>query len=267
MQGALNIAIRAARAAGNIMVRYWDRLDTIKVTEKGANDFVTEVDRLCEEAIIETIRKAFPDHAIEAEESGKHAGNDHLWIIDPLDGTLNYLHGFPQFCTSIALQVKGRTEVGVIYDPMRQELFVATRGGGARLDDRRMRVSRRAGLKGALIGTGFPFREGDDVERYMKVFQQFALKTAGLRRPGAAALDLAYVAVGRLDGFFEFGLKRWDMAAGALIAREAGAIVADADGSEDYMNSGNIVVAPTKVYREMHPIIGPHFRRTKSSAR
>jgi myo-inositol-1(or 4)-monophosphatase len=263
MQGALNIAIRAARAAGNIMVRYFDRLDSVKVTAKGANDFVTEVDRMCEATVIDTIRKSFPEHAFLAEESGHHAGNDHQWIIDPLDGTLNFLHGFPHFAVSIALAVRGKTEVGVIYDPMRQELFVATRGGGARLDDKRIRTSSRSGLKGALLGTGFPFRETDDVDRYMTIFREFATQTAGMRRPGAAALDLAYVAAGRIDGFFEFGLSPWDMAAGALIAREAGAIVADADGSENYMATGNLVVAPPRMYRAMHPIIGPHFTRKK----
>lgn len=243
------------------MVRYYDRVDTLRIESKGVNDFVSEVDRQCERTIIDTIRRSFPDHGFEGEESGVHAGNDHVWVIDPLDGTTNYLHGFPQFAVSIALQVRGRTEVGVIYDPLRDELFVATRGGGAKVDDRRIRVSKRQTLKSALIGTGFPFRESDDIERYITIFREFATRTAGLRRPGAAALDLAYVAAGRLDGFFEFGLQRWDMAAGALIAREAGAIVADADGSENFLNSGNIVVAPPKVYREMHPIIGPHFRR------
>jgi myo-inositol-1(or 4)-monophosphatase len=259
MLGALNIAVRAARAAGDLIVRYFDRVDTLKVTEKSENDFVTEVDRRCEEVIIDCIERAFPTHGFLAEESGARAGDEHVWIIDPLDGTLNFLHGFPQFAVSIALQINGRSEVGVVYDPMRQELFVAQRGDGAKLNDKRIRVSARHGLKGALIGTGFAFRPDGDQERYLAVFAEFCRRTAGLRTPGAAALDLCYVAAGRLDGFFEFGLSPWDMAAGALIAREAGAIVADADGSEQFLTSGNIVIAPPRVYREMHGIIGPKF--------
>ena len=266
MQGALNIAIRAARAAGDIIARYYDRVDTIKVATKGPNDFVTEVDAMCKRTIIDTIKKSYPEHAIRAEESGSHSGNEYEWVIDPLDGTLNFMHGVPHFCVSIALLANSKSEVGVIYDPMKQELFVANRGGGARLDDKRIRVSSRGGLKNALLGTGFPFRETDNIDRYMGIFKDFAGKTAGIRRPGAAALDLAYVACGRFDGFFEFGLHAWDMAAGALIAREAGAIVADADGSENYLSSGNIVAAPPKVYREMHPIIGPRFQRGNSTA-
>ena len=259
MQGPLNIAVAAERAAGNIMLRNLDRLDALKISEKSHNDFVSEVDHQCEVAVIDTIRNAYPDHGFLGEEGGQQGEGDNMWIIDPLDGTLNYLRGIPQFAVSIALQHKHRTEVGVVYDPLKQELFVAARGSGARLNDKRIRVSGRRTLDGAVLGTGFPFRQTDDIDRYMQVFKTFSMRTAALRRPGAAALDLAYVAAGRFDGFFEFGLSPWDMAAGALIAREAGAIVADADGSERYLQTGNIVAAAPRVYRDMHATIGPLF--------
>ncbi|MEM7408178.1 MAG: inositol monophosphatase family protein [Pseudomonadota bacterium] len=263
MQGPLNIAIGAARAAGTIMLRQMERLDRVKVAEKRKNDYVSEVDRQCEAVIIETLQKAHPDHGFLGEESGRTGNSDWTWIIDPLDGTLNYLQGIPHFAVSIALQHKTRLEVGVVYDPFKQELFTATRGGGAQLNDKRIRVSERRSLDGAVLGTGFPFRENDEVERYMQVFRTFTERTAGLRRPGAAALDLVYVAAGRYDGFWEFGLSAWDMAAGALIAKEAGAIVADADGSERFLDTGNIVTATPRVYREMHGVIGPLFQRSK----
>ena len=265
MQGPLNIAISAARAAGNIMVRQLDRLDRVRIEEKAPNDFVSDVDRQCEAVIIETIRKAHPSHSFLGEESGASGNSDWTWIIDPLDGTLNYLRSIPHFAVSIALKHNNQIEIGVIYDPMQQELFVATRGNGARLNDKRIRVSPKRSLDGALIGTGFPFREMDDFDRYMQTFNKIARRTAGIRRPGAAALDLAYVAAGRYDGFWEFGLSPWDLAAGSLIAREAGAIVADADGSERYLSSGNIVAAPPRVYREMHAIIGPLFKPKKTA--
>ena len=251
MQGALNIAIRAARAAGDIIARYYDRVDTIKVATKGPNDFVTEVDAMCERTIIDTIKKSYPEHAIRAEESGSHSGNEYEWVIDPLDGTLNFMHGVPHFCVSIALLANSKSEVGVIYDPMKQELFVANRGGGARLDDKRIRVSSRGGLKNALLGTGFPFRETDNIDRYMGIFKDFAGKTAGIRRPGAAALDLAYVACGRFDGFFEFGLHAWDMAAGALLIQEAGGLVTDPTGEPNFMESGDIVAGTPKVFAQL----------------
>ena len=261
MQGPLNIAIQAARAAGDLTVRYIDRLDKVRVSEKSHNDFVSDVDRECEAIIVETLSKAFPSHAILGEEGGRRSGDDHEWVIDPLDGTLNYLHGIPHFAVSIALRVKQKLEVGVIYDPLKQELFTATRGNGAQLNDKRIRVSSQRGVDGAVLGTGFPFREMDDMERYVKIMSALMPRAAGLRRPGSAALDLAYVGAGRFDGFFEFGLSEWDLAAGALIAREAGAIVADADGSERYMATGNIVAANPRVYRELHAVIGPHFTR------
>lgn len=260
MQGPLNIAIQAARAAGDLSVRFIDRLDKVKVTEKSPNDFVSDVDRECEAIIIETIHKAFPAHAVLGEETGQRGDGDTEWVIDPLDGTLNYLHGIPHFSISIAMRVKQRLEVGVVYDPLKQELFTATRGNGAQLNDKRIRVSNRRSLNGAVLGTGFPFGQMDDLDRYMQVMAALMPRTAGLRRAGSAALDLAYVAAGRFDGFWEFGLNQWDLAAGALIAREAGAIVADADGSERFMQTGNIVVATPRVYREMHAVIGPRFK-------
>lgn len=259
MQGPLNIAIQAARAAGDLSVRFIDRLDKVKVVEKSPNDFVSDIDRECEAIIIETIHKAFPDHAVLGEETGSRGDGDTQWVIDPLDGTLNYLHGIPHFSISIAMRVKQRLEVGVVYDPLRQELFTATRGNGAQLNDKRIRVSNRRSLNGAVLGTGFPFGQMDDLDRYMEVMAALMPRASGLRRAGSAALDLAYVAAGRFDGFWEFGLQQWDLAAGALIAREAGAIVADADGSERYMQTGNIVAATPRVYREMHAIIGPRF--------
>jgi myo-inositol-1(or 4)-monophosphatase len=260
MQGPLNIAIQAARAAGDLSIRFIDRLDKVKIIEKSPNDFVSDIDRECEAIIIETIRKAFPAHAVLGEETGQRGDGDTQWVIDPLDGTLNYLHGIPHFSISIAMRVKQRLEVGVVYDPLKQELFTATRGNGAQLNDKRIRVSNRRSLKGAVLGTGFPFGQMDNLDRYMQVMAALMPRTAGLRRAGSAALDLAYVAAGRFDGFWEFGLKQWDLAAGALIAREAGAIVADADGSERFMQTGNIVVATPRVYREMHAVIGPRFK-------
>ena len=260
MQGPLNIAIQAARAAGDLSVRYMDRLDKVKVSEKSPNDFVSDIDRECEAIIIETIRKAFPAHSVLGEESGKHGDNETEWVIDPLDGTLNYLHSIPHFSVSIAMRVKQRLEVGVVYDPVKQELFTATRGNGAQLNEKRIRASSRRSLDGAVLGTGFPFGQMDDLDRYMQVMSALMPRAAGLRRAGSAALDLAYVAAGRFDGFWEFGLKQWDLAAGALIAREAGAIVADADGSERFMQTGNIVAASPRVYRDMHAVIGPRFK-------
>ncbi|RFA30540.1 inositol monophosphatase [Alkalilimnicola ehrlichii] len=250
MHPMVNIAVRAARSAGNIMVRYLDRLDNINIESKGRNDFVSDVDRMAEQEIIQTLRKAYPNHAIIGEETGSHAGqDDYEWIIDPLDGTTNYLHGFPQFAISIALRHRNRLEAGVIYDPLRQELFTAHRGGGAQLDGRRIRVSARRDLHGALIGTGFPFKAQRHFDAYLDMFRAVSQQAADLRRAGAAALDLAYVAAGRLDGFWEIGLQPWDMAAGALLIKEAGGIVGDFKGGEDYLRSGNIVCGSPKVFK------------------
>jgi Archaeal fructose-1,6-bisphosphatase and related enzymes of inositol monophosphatase family len=251
MHPALNIAIRAARTAGSIITRYIDRVDTLSISEKDCNDFVTEVDRLAERAIIEVLRKAYPTHGIRAEESGVHGSEETVWIIDPLDGTTNFIHGFPMFSVSIALQHRGCLEQAVIYDPMRQELFTASRGAAARLDERRIRVSRRQGLEGALLGTGFPFRTQRHLDTYLNMFRALLSSTAGIRRAGSAALDLAYVACGRLDGFWEIGLKEWDVAAGALLIQEAGGIVTDFAGDHDYLTTGNVIAATPRVHQAM----------------
>ena len=247
----LNIAIRAARAGGALIVRHVDRVDTVSVTEKSRNDFVSEVDRQAERVIIETLLRSYPNHEILAEESGASGRSEYQWIIDPLDGTTNFLHGFPHFAVSIALRVHGRLEQGVIFDPLRQELFTASRGAGAQVDGKRIRVSRRVGLKGALLGTGFPFREIDTLDSYLACMGALIPHTAGIRRAGSAALDLAYVAAGRLDGFWEFGLSPWDMAAGVLMIQEAGGITSDALGGEDCMAGGDVVAGSPRVHREM----------------
>lgn len=247
----LNIAIRAARKGGDIILRHVNRVQGLTISTKSYNDFVSEVDRLAEAAIIETLRKAYPAHSILAEESGLHGEDDYQWVIDPLDGTTNFLHGYPQFAVSIALKRKGQLDQAVVYDPMRQELFTTSRGQGARLEDHRIRVSRQPGLEGALLGTGFPIRQRDALDPYLATFKALFPMTSGIRRAGAAALDLAYVACGRLDGFWEFGLKEWDMAAGALLILEAGGMVSGMDGGEDYLRTGDIVAGNPKVFKEM----------------
>ncbi|HKJ21728.1 MAG TPA: inositol monophosphatase family protein, partial [Gammaproteobacteria bacterium] len=238
MHPIINIAIRAARKAGDVIVRGLNRLDRLDVTAKGHNDFVTEIDYQAESEIIKIIRRAYPAHAVLAEESGTHGQNEYLWIIDPLDGTTNFLHGFPQFAVSLGVQYRGRLEHAVVYDPMRQELFTASRGAGAQLKERRIRVSGTKTLEASLIGTGFPFREHRHLKDYLVIFEELLRGTAGLRRPGSAALDLAYVAAGRLDGFWEFDLNKWDIAGGALLIQEAGGIVSDTSGGADFMASG-----------------------------
>lgn len=259
MHPLLNIAIRAARAAGSVIVRQMDRIDALHIVEKSRNDFVSEIDKRAEEIIIDTIHKAYPEHGILAEESGEKAGNEFVWIIDPLDGTTNYLHGFPQFAVSIAVRQKNRIEHGVVFDPLRQELFTATRGEGAQLDNRKIRVSRRPELDGALLGTGFPFRNLATLDEFLETLRTFIPRCAGVRRAGSAALDLAYVAAGRLDGFWEFGLSPWDMAAGALIIREAGGLVSDPLGGDAYLKTGNIVAGNPRIAKRMlqvlHPIV------------
>jgi myo-inositol-1(or 4)-monophosphatase len=256
MHPMVNIAVRAARSAGDIITRNMDRLDRIKVVTKQNNDFVSNVDHMAEQAIISTIKHAYPDHGIYAEESGKQdADADHLWIIDPLDGTTNYLHGFPQFGVSIAMQHKGRLEAGVIYDPVSQELFTASRGNGATLNDKKIRVTGHKGLENALLGTGFPYYDHSYLDTYLETMKAFMQKTAGIRRPGSAALDLAWVAAGRIDGFWEFNLKAWDIAAGAIIVREAGGIVSDFENKDGYLVSGDIIAAAPKVFPEMLAII------------
>lgn len=249
MHPMLNIAISAARYSSKILLRFMDHLDTINVSEKSRNDLVTEVDKLSEQEIIKTIRKAYPNHAILAEESGEMEGNEFTWIIDPLDGTMNYVHGFPQFAISIALRHKNNIETGVIYDPLRNELFTAVRGEGAHLNNRRIRTSSVDKLNRSLIGTGFPVRDESQVQSYIQTFAKVFPQCSGVRRAGAAVLDLAYVAAGRLDGFWENGLQIWDLAAGALLVQEAGGIVSDYRGEKNYLEKGEIVAANPKIFR------------------
>ena len=258
MHPLLNIAVRAARRAGEVIVRSLVRLESLEVTSKGRNDYVSEIDRAAEHEIIELIHKHYPEHAILAEESGRSGENDTVWIIDPLDGTTNFLHGFPVFAVSIAAQQRGRLEVGVIYDPMRQEVFTAARGAGAHLENRRMRVSKQRTLDGALLATGFPYREEErHADNYFAMFRRLTELTAGIRRPGSAELDLAYVAAGRVDGFWEMGLKPWDTAAGTLMIREAGGRVGTL-GGEEYQLGANIVAGAPKVYEALIEAIAPH---------
>ena len=260
----INIAVRAARNAGNVLLRYFDRADTLTVTSKGLNDFVSEVDRSAEQAIIQVLHKAYPDHAILAEESGAQAGNDYQWVIDPLDGTTNYLHGSPHFSISIALKHRGILEHGVIYDPLREEMFTASRGSGALLNDRRLRVTPRKDLQGALLGTGFPFRDLHHIDAYLGMFKDLSKNTAGIRRPGSAALDFAYVAAGRLDGFWELGLAEWDFAAGELLVREAGGTVTDIGGGDRHVESGNVITGGLKVHAALLQAIRPHLNKQLS---
>ena len=245
----LNIAVRAARRAGSIINRAALDGGGLEVRAKRLNDFVTRVDHASEEAIIEIVRKAYPDHAVLAEESGASAGRaEYEWIIDPLDGTTNFIHGFPQYCVSIAIRHRGAVAHGVIYDPSKNELFTASKGRGAFLNDRRVRVSKCLRLADALVGTGFPFKEISRIESYTRQMKKMMESSAGLRRAGAAALDLAYVACGRLDAFWEMGLSAWDMAAGALMIQEAGGLVGDLRGEQSYLESGEIATATPKVY-------------------
>jgi len=254
----LNIAVRAARRAGEIIVRSLTRIEGIQVSAKGHNDFVSEVDRAAEREIIATVRRAYPDHAFLAEESGASGSSESVWIVDPLDGTTNFLHGFPVFAVSIACQQRGRIEHAVVYDPMRQELFTASRGGGAHLDNRRMRVSRRHSLESALLATGFPFRANlKYLDAYLAMLKVAMQTTAGIRRPGAAALDLAYVAAGRVDAFWEIGLNVWDTAAGTLLIQEAGGRIGTLVGGE-YRQGGNIVAGTPKVYAQLIEALSPH---------
>lgn len=259
MHPMLNIAVKAARRAGGIINRATRNLDLVSIKEKAANDFVSEVDREAEQAIIRTLREAYPGHAILAEESGASGQSEYQWIIDPLDGTTNFIHGFPQYSVAIALLHKGTVTQAVVYDPGRNDLFTASRGRGAFLNDQRMRVSKRTGLKSALIGTGFPFRQLEHLDAYLAILRDMMKGSAGIRRAGSAALDLAYVAAGRLDGFWEFGLSPWDMAAGALLIIEAGGLVGDLRGEADYMRTGNIVAGTPKVFVQLLQVLAPHL--------
>src|SRR5687767_9245795 len=261
MQPLLNIAVRAARRAGEVIVRGMNRVHRLEIRQKGQNDFVSEVDTQAEMEIIDTVRKSYPDHAFLAEESGSHGGSinsEFVWIIDPLDGTTNFLHGYPQFAVSIGVQRRGRMEHAVVYDPMRQELFTASRGEGAQLDGKKIRVTPHIGLERALIGTGFPYRANLHwIDPYMAMLKAVMQSTAGVRRPGAAALDLAYVAAGRLDAFWELGLSPWDTAAGTLLITEAGGMIGRLNGGE-YKNEGDIVVGTPKVYAPLLELLAPH---------
>jgi myo-inositol-1(or 4)-monophosphatase len=256
MHPTLNIAVKAARRGATVINRASTQLDLLTVQSKSPNDFVTEVDRAAEQAIIEVLRDAFPGHGILAEESGESGPESEFnWIIDPLDGTTNFIHGFPQYAVSIAQTKNGVLEHAVVFDPNTNELFTASRGSGAFLNDRRIRVSRRTRLNEALIGTGFPFRQFDNVDAYLAMFKELTQKTAGIRRPGAAALDLAYVAAGRLDGFWEMGLSPWDMAAGVLLIQEAGGLVSDLSGEGNHLTTGNVVAGTPKIFGQLLPII------------
>lgn len=257
----LNIAVRAARNAGKIIARAYEQLDIVQAELKGTNDFVTNVDKEAEQAIISTIQSSFPDHSFVAEESGVTEGSDsrHQWIIDPLDGTTNFVKGIPHFAVSIALKVDGKLEQAVILDPIRGELFTASKGAGAQLDGRRIRVSKAKELSGTILATGFPFKQKHQLDAYLAIFSELFPQVSDMRRAGSAALDLAYVAAGRMEGFWEMGLKPWDTAAGQLIAREAGAVVADFEGGDKYDKSGNIVVATPKVLGAILKAIRPHL--------
>ncbi len=258
MHPMLNIAIKAARRAGSIINRAALEGGALEVKAKNKNDFVTQVDKAAEQAIIGVIRAAYPDHSILAEESGDMPGAraEYLWVIDPLDGTTNYIHGFPQYCVSIALEHRGTLTQAVVYDPGKNELFTASRGRGAFVDDRRMRVSKCTQLKDALVGTGFPFKELSRLDLYMRQLRTIMTSSAGVRRAGAAALDLAYVAAGRLDAFWEMGLSRWDMAAGALLIQEAGGLVGDLQGGPGYLDKGEIASGTPKVLPQLLEALG-----------
>lgn len=260
MHPVLNVAIKAAREAGKIINRASQDIGALKVETKDTNDFVSEVDRSAEQAIISVLKDAYPTHGFFGEESGKtNTEADSIWIIDPLDGTTNFLHGFPAYCVSIALQERGVLTQAVIYDPVRNDLFTATRGRGAFLNDKRIRVTQRSKLQEALISTGFPFKDFSYFDTYINIFRDMAKKTSGLRRPGSAALDLAYVAAGYADGFFEINLSPWDIAAGALLVQEAGGIVGDFEGNESWLKTGNIVAGNPKVFGQMLQVIAPHL--------
>ncbi len=259
MHPMLNIAVRAARRAGTVINRALNRLGDIHIDKKGHQDYVTEIDREAEAVIIHTLLDAYPDHGILAEESGEQGASDYVWVIDPLDGTTNFLHGYPQFAVSIALRVRGELDQAVIFDPVRDELFTATRGAGAQLNNRRIRVSNCLKLEHALLATGFPVRERAMIDPYLPTLAAFLPQVAGVRRAGAASLDLAFVACGRLDGFWEFGLRAWDIAAGALLVQEAGGILTEPDGSLDMLESGNILCGSPRIHQQMLKRLADHI--------
>ena len=263
MHPLLNIGITAARSAGNFIMRNLERVEELKITKKGRNDFVTEVDRSAEAEIVRVIRKHYPDHAILGEEGGAHGetagSSDYVWIIDPLDGTTNFLHRLPHFAVSIGLQYRGRLEQGVIYAPCTQDLYTASKGSGALLNNRKLRVSKTTDLDECLIGTGVPIRGGAALDKYLPMLRNVVEKTAGVRRAGSASLDLAYVAAGRLDAFWELNLKPWDIAAGILLVQEAGGVVSELFGGDDVMATGNVLAANHK----LHPVFTDLLKSAK----
>ncbi len=273
MHPALNIMIKAARRASQIINRASQDVGHLKVAVKQQNDFVTEVDRAAENAIINILREAYPDYGILAEESSPLGSvatettenSEYQWIIDPLDGTTNFIHGFPQYAVSIALAYRGQLQQALVYDVIRNEMFTASKGGGAFLNDRRIRVSGRIRLEESLLGTGFPFRTFENIDAFLKLFKEFTQRSSGVRRAGSAALDLAYVACGRLDGFWEFGLMPWDMAAGCLLITEAGGLVSDLAGGEEYLKTGNLVAGTPKVFSQIIQIVDT-YRTSKLQA-
>ena len=257
----LNIAIKAARGAGAIINRASLDIDRLQVNTKAPNDFVTEVDHAAEASIIDTLLAAYPGHGILAEESGSARGakdSDYVWIIDPLDGTTNFIHGLPTYAVSIALSFRHQIQQAVVYDPARNDLFFASKGRGAFLNDKRLRVSKRTRMAEALIGTGFPFRKGDDVDRYVRLFTTVMKSCAGIRRPGAAALDLCYVAAGWYDGFFETGLSPWDVAAGSLLVTEAGGLVGNFTGEAEFLHQREVVAGCPKIYGQLVQMLAPY---------
>lgn len=261
MEAMLNVAVMAARRGGDTLIRNINKIEKMRIEEKGRNDFVSDADRAAESAVIETIKRHYPNHAILAEESGQQGDSDHVWVIDPLDGTTNYLHGFPVFSVSVGLMIKGRIEHGAVYDPLRQELFTASRGQGAQVDGRKIRVSGRTSLDAALLGTGFPFRDSNlALEPYLNMLVSAIKTTQGIRRAGSAALDLCYVAAGRLDAYWETGLKIWDLAAGTLIVREAGGLITGLNGSEDFLQTGHVLTGTPKIYTALARQFGPDIR-------
>jgi myo-inositol-1(or 4)-monophosphatase len=260
MHPTVNIAVRAARAAGDVILRYHNQIDLLTIENKAANDFVSEVDKAAESAIINEIKKVFPQHSILAEESGEIVGDsEYQWIIDPLDGTTNYLHSFPQYAVSLALYEKNVAAHAVVYDPFKEELFYASKGEGAYLNDERIRVTKTRGLENALVGTGFPFKHPQHLDCYLDTFKAIHPQVSGIRRAGSAALDLAYVAAGRLDGFWEIGLNNWDMAAGALLVKEAGGFIGDFSGRDQYLETGNVVAGNGEAYKAILKTIHPHL--------
>jgi len=259
----VNVAVKAARLAGNIINRAALDVEAVRISQKQVNDFVTEVDQAAEQVIIETLLAAYPGHGILAEESGGEHGaqdSEYVWIIDPLDGTTNFIHGFPVYCVSIAMAFKGRVEQAVVYDPTRNDLFTSTRGRGAFMNERRIRVSKRFRLNECLVSTGFPFRPGDDFAQYLQMMSEVMQRTAGIRRPGAAALDMAYVAAGYCDGFFEKGLQPWDMAAGSLLITEAGGLVGNLTGESDFLHQKECLAGNPKVYAQLVHLLGKYSK-------